>query len=366
MAPCATGVAAAARIGHGNTGTSTFTYTFRLDVSPYQAEALECRFDAARRLFPACLAECRNRARRMRESRLWTHSCTTADSQQRSALSRQARKEHAFRLYDLFRFVASLGHGEIGHHRAQPGRAGRGHPGLPGRGRLGGPSPRQAALAVSAPLRSLGGAEDQGIRLRTRLVPPAAGPLGGHEVRGNGLVLPVRIRPRRAFPRRRTSARDRACARAAQQVRAHPAQDPRVRGALHRPVGAGRPALPLAAGDEVVGWDLGVSSWARETQAKWAPLHAGLAGAADGAVYAWAQGQGAAVITFDEDLADRRSFAVGDHCGIVRLRVWPTTPEDTMAALHRLLEEVTEDELHGALVVVDRICIRVRPRRPTT
>ena len=126
-------MAAAARIGHGNTGTSTFTYTFRLDVSPYQAEALECRFDAARRLFPACLAECRNRARRTRESRLWTQACKTADPAQRKALFRQARKEWGFRLYDLFPFVASLAHGEIGHHRRQRDRARSGDSGLRGR-----------------------------------------------------------------------------------------------------------------------------------------------------------------------------------------------------------------------------------------
>ena len=58
-----------------------------------------------------------------------------------------------------------------------------------------------------------------------------------------------------------------------------------------------------------------------------------------------------------------RSFPVGDHFGIVRLRVWPTTAEETTAALQRLLEQVGEGELRGALVIVDRSRIRVRPRR---
>ena len=125
------GVAAAARIGRGD--TRTFTYTFRLDVSPHQAEALERRCDAARRLVNSCLAECRNRARRVRESRLWTQACKTADPAQRKALFRQARKEWGFRLYDLFPFVASLAHGEIGHHRRQRDRARSGDSGLRGR-----------------------------------------------------------------------------------------------------------------------------------------------------------------------------------------------------------------------------------------
>ncbi len=64
----------------------------------------------------------------------------------------------------------------------------------------------------------------------------------------------------------------------------------------------------------------------------------------------------------DENFADRRSFPVGDHFGIVRLRVWPTTADETIAALQRLLEQVSEDELRGALVTVDRSRIRVRPR----
>lgn len=52
------------------------------------------------------------------------------------------------------------------------------------------------------------------------------------------------------------------------------------------------------------------------------------------------------------------------HHGIVRLRVWPTTVEETQAALERLLPEVPEGGLKGALVVIDRTRIRVRPGRP--
>jgi len=66
---------------------------------------------------------------------------------------------------------------------------------------------------------------------------------------------------------------------------------------------------------------------------------------------------------FDEDFADQRSFPVGGHCGVVRLRVWPTTIEETESARTRLLEEVTDDELSGSLVIIDRNRIRVRPRR---
>lgn len=66
------------------------------------------------------------------------------------------------------------------------------------------------------------------------------------------------------------------------------------------------------------------------------------------------------MVTFDEDFADIRNFDVGH--GVIRLRVWPTTSAETIAALSRLFSTVTEEELQEALVIVDRNRIRVRPR----
>jgi predicted nuclease of predicted toxin-antitoxin system len=65
-------------------------------------------------------------------------------------------------------------------------------------------------------------------------------------------------------------------------------------------------------------------------------------------------------VTFDEDFADQRSFPMGSHSGIIRLRVWPTTIEEIQDALERLLAEVPDAELAGALVIIDRDAIRVR------
>jgi len=79
-------------------------------------------------------------------------------------------------------------------------------------------------------------------------------------------------------------------------------------------------------------------------------------------VFAWAQTVQAVAVTFDEDFSDQRSFPLGTHAGSVRLRVWPTTTEDVQRALQRLLAAVTEDELRGALVVIDQARIRVRKR----
>jgi predicted nuclease of predicted toxin-antitoxin system len=56
----------------------------------------------------------------------------------------------------------------------------------------------------------------------------------------------------------------------------------------------------------------------------------------DADIVRWAAERGAVTITFDEDLADLRRFPLGSHAGIVRIRVDPTTPEATIAALRRL------------------------------
>ncbi len=69
------------------------------------------------------------------------------------------------------------------------------------------------------------------------------------------------------------------------------------------------------------------------------------------------------IITFDDDFADQRSFPVGTHYGIVRLRVWPTTVEEVQAALARLLSELKDEELCGSLIIIDRKRIRVRRTR---
>lgn len=107
-----------------------------------------------------------------------------------------------------------------------------------------------------------------------------------------------------------------------------------------------------------------VASWLRSQRPDWTIQHASevqMGSWSDKDIFDWAQHQQAIVITFDEDFADQRSFPVGTHAGVIRLRVWPTTVEETQTALQRLLEAATEEELRGALVIVDRMRIRIRP-----
>ncbi|MDH4154420.1 MAG: hypothetical protein OEV01_11600 [Nitrospira sp.] len=56
----------------------------------------------------------------------------------------------------------------------------------------------------------------------------------------------------------------------------------------------------------------------------------------------------------------RKGQRPGSHAGIIRLRVWPTTIEETQNALERLLAEVPDTELARALVIIDRGAIRIR------
>jgi predicted nuclease of predicted toxin-antitoxin system len=92
----------------------------------------------------------------------------------------------------------------------------------------------------------------------------------------------------------------------------------------------------------------------------WHVSQLGMSGAPDEQIFAWAQRNQAIVITFDEDFADARMYPVGEHAGVIRLRVWPTTVEETERALGRLLLQVNDDDLRGSLIIVDRHGIRVR------
>ena len=106
-----------------------------------------------------------------------------------------------------------------------------------------------------------------------------------------------------------------------------------------------------------------VCVYLRSVRAEWNVLHirdAGLRGAADTAIFNWAQAHGCIVITFDEDFADARMYPAGTHAGVVRLRVWPTTVENTVSALARLLALNRDDELAGALTIIDDNRIRIR------
>ncbi len=110
-----------------------------------------------------------------------------------------------------------------------------------------------------------------------------------------------------------------------------------------------------------------VAAWLRGLRPSWEVHHAaevGLAGKSDREVFDWAQAHQAIIITFDEDFADQRSFPVGAHYGVVRLRLWPATIEEIQHALERLLGEVPDSELSGSLVIVGRARIRVRPGWP--
>ncbi len=108
-----------------------------------------------------------------------------------------------------------------------------------------------------------------------------------------------------------------------------------------------------------------ITPWLRHLKPTWIVHHTSevdLSGKIDEDIYAWAQEHQTLIVTFDEDFADQRSFPLGEHHGIIRLRVWPTTIEETQRALDHLLKEVPDQDLRQALVIVDRNKIRIRPR----
>jgi predicted nuclease of predicted toxin-antitoxin system len=110
--------------------------------------------------------------------------------------------------------------------------------------------------------------------------------------------------------------------------------------------------VPVAAAD-----------WMRRQRPQWRINHVnelGFAGRSDEFLYRWAQEHRSVIVTYDEHFADARSHSLGQHHGIVRLRVWPTTVEATIDAMSRLLSRIPEDDWRGSLLIVDNQRIRVR------
>lgn len=109
-----------------------------------------------------------------------------------------------------------------------------------------------------------------------------------------------------------------------------------------------------------------IAPWLQTRRPHWTVSHTsdvGLSGQPDDVVFAWAQQRQSLIMTFDEDFTDQRAFPLGSHAGIIRLRIWPTTIEETQRALDRLLAEVPDAELARALVIIDREAIRIRRGR---
>ena len=106
-----------------------------------------------------------------------------------------------------------------------------------------------------------------------------------------------------------------------------------------------------------------VSEWLKEQHPDWIIQHVkdlGFEGKPDAFLYQRSQNHQAIVITYDEDFADARMYPLGAHCGVIRLRVWPTTIENTKEALTRLLMQVSETDLPKSLIIIDNYKIRVR------
>jgi predicted nuclease of predicted toxin-antitoxin system len=103
--------------------------------------------------------------------------------------------------------------------------------------------------------------------------------------------------------------------------------------------------------------------WLRNTKPDWRIWHAsevGLRGRPDAEVFLWAQREKAVVLTYDEDFADARLFPLGQHHGVIRLRVWPTTVEETIRGCERLFASVPISDIPQSLIIIDSNRIRLR------
>lgn len=120
------------------------------------------------------------------------------------------------------------------------------------------------------------------------------------------------------------------------------------------------PALNILMDQNV---PVAAAQWLRAQRPGWMVRHVnelGFARRDDAFLFQWAQHEAAILITYDEDFADARYYPLGRHHGVVRLRVWPTTIEATIAAMGRLLEQLPASAWPNSLVIIDNRKIRVR------
>jgi predicted nuclease of predicted toxin-antitoxin system len=106
-----------------------------------------------------------------------------------------------------------------------------------------------------------------------------------------------------------------------------------------------------------------LSEWLKEKLPDWEIRHVnelGFQGKTDKFLFLWAQKNGAIIVTYDEDFADSRFYPLGHHHGIVRLRVWPTTIEQTQKAMERLIADLSPSNWRNCLIIIDNHKIRVR------
>jgi predicted nuclease of predicted toxin-antitoxin system len=106
-----------------------------------------------------------------------------------------------------------------------------------------------------------------------------------------------------------------------------------------------------------------LTAWLKGKLPEWEISHVnelGFQGSTDEFLYVWAQENRAIIVTYDEDFADSRFYPLGHHYGIVRLRVWPTTTEQTQDALMRLITALSPSDWSNCLIIIDNDKIRVR------
>jgi predicted nuclease of predicted toxin-antitoxin system len=120
------------------------------------------------------------------------------------------------------------------------------------------------------------------------------------------------------------------------------------------------PALRILLDQNV---PVAVAAWLKTQRPEWDIHHVndlGFEGKPDDFLFRWARENHAVVVTFDEDFGDARMYPLGRHHGIVRLRIWPTTIEQTQRALSRLLASLPASDWRSNLIIIDNEKIRVR------
>lgn len=82
--------------------------------------------------------------------------------------------------------------------------------------------------------------------------------------------------------------------------------------------------------------------------------------AADQEIYDLIKKESYVLITRDTDFGNIIHYPVTPDCGIILLRVYLLTVNEIVKLINNLLKIVSEQDLHGSLIIVQRDRIRIR------
>jgi len=105
-----------------------------------------------------------------------------------------------------------------------------------------------------------------------------------------------------------------------------------------------------------------IKDWLKKEKPEWDVYHTSdlkLTHKTGGDLFVFENEERPVIITSDEVFTDIKIFEKL-HNGIIQIDIWPLTEEEIRQALRRLINEVSDTEIPGAIIMIDKSKIKTR------